>query len=175
VVRELYAWREETAARTNRPARTIVRDDLLIEIARRGPTRERDLHVIRGLPKRDLPAIVRVVEHARNLPIEECPPTIERDQEIPQVTMVTNVLLAVLGNVCAQKEIATNLVASNTDVRLLVRARQQGKPLPAESPLTRGWRAAHILPELLAVLEGRRTLRITDPTADAPFALVDID
>jgi ribonuclease D len=174
-VRELFAWREETAARTNRPARTIVRDDLLIEIARRNPTRERDLHVIRGLPKRDLPAILKVVEHARTLPIEECPLAIERDQEIPQVTMVSNVLLAVLGNLCAAKHLAMNLVASNTDVRLLVRTRQQGKPLPEDFPLTRGWRGVHILPELLAVLEGRRSLRITDPTADAPFALGEID
>src|SRR5262245_14904637 len=58
VVRDLFAWREEVAERTNRPPRTIVRDDLLIEIARRNPTKERDLHVIRGLPRRDLPAVV---------------------------------------------------------------------------------------------------------------------
>src|SRR5262249_32294888 len=46
VVRSLFAWREETADRLNRPPRTIVRDDILIEIARRNPQREHDLHVI---------------------------------------------------------------------------------------------------------------------------------
>src|SRR5262249_44346110 len=65
VVRGLYLWREETAARTNRPARAICRDDLLIEIARRNPTRERDLQVIRGLPRRDLGAILDVVAQVR--------------------------------------------------------------------------------------------------------------
>src|SRR5205814_6318121 len=45
VVRELYTWREETAARTPRPARRIVRGDLLIVIARRGLTRQLDLPV----------------------------------------------------------------------------------------------------------------------------------
>ena len=39
IVRELSRWREGVAAQTNRPARTIVRDDLLVEIARRNPTR----------------------------------------------------------------------------------------------------------------------------------------
>src|SRR5262249_2833511 len=73
VVRELYTWREATAARTNRPARTIVRDDLLVEIARRNPSRERDLHVIRGLPRRDLPAILEAGGRARALPPEPCP------------------------------------------------------------------------------------------------------
>ena len=60
-VRALYHWREETAAQTNRPARSIVRDDLIVEIARRNPTQERDLQVVRGLPKRDLEAIVETV------------------------------------------------------------------------------------------------------------------
>src|SRR5947199_1969474 len=48
VVRALYAWREAEAARTNRPTRAIIRDDLIVEIARRNPTRERDLQVVRG-------------------------------------------------------------------------------------------------------------------------------
>src|SRR5262245_13348324 len=94
VVRELFAWRDETAARTNRPARTIVRDDLLIEIARRNPTRERDLHVIRGLPRRDLEAIIQAVERARAIPLEQCPPVAEREMDPPQVGFVTSVLNA---------------------------------------------------------------------------------
>src|SRR5262245_22086391 len=49
VLRELFLWREQRAAQLNRPPRTIVRDDLLVEITRRNPTKERDLHVIRGL------------------------------------------------------------------------------------------------------------------------------
>src|SRR5262249_31356302 len=65
IVRELFTWREEMASRCNRPARTIVRDDLLVEIARRNPTRERDLHVVRGLPRRDLEAVLKAVAHAR--------------------------------------------------------------------------------------------------------------
>src|SRR5207247_2002300 len=68
VVRALFQWREETAARTNRPARAIVRDDLILEIARRNPTHERDLHTLRGLPRRDLEAIVQTVVRAGELP-----------------------------------------------------------------------------------------------------------
>jgi ribonuclease D len=174
VVRELHAWREETAARMNRPARTIVRDDLLIEIARRNPTRERDLHVIRGLPRRDLAAIVEVVEQARSLPLEQCHALLEREQDIPQVSLVSNVLLAVLGDFAARHHLAPNLVASSGDVRQLVRARFQGAPLP-ESPLTQGWRSQHVLPELLAVLEGRRSVRVADLLAEAPFAYTEHD
>jgi ribonuclease D len=169
VVRELYTWREQAAARLNRPARSIIRDDLVIEIARRNPTQERDLHVIRGLPKRDLEAVMRAVERGRAVPLAECPPLAERDQDPPQVTLATGIMMAVLTDVSARMRLAPNLVASTQDVKLLVRARWQGGPSPEESPLTRGWRARHLLPELLAVLEGRRAVRIGDLRADAPL------
>jgi ribonuclease D len=173
VVRELSRWREETAARTNRPARTIARDDLLVEIARRNPTRERDLAVIRGLPRRDHAAILAAAQRARDLPLEQCPAVLDREQDRPQVQLVTNVLTAVLGDFCARTALAPNLVANSQDVKQLVRARLHGEPLPDESLLTRGWRSREVLPHLLAILEGRRSLRITDLTADAPFTVSD--
>ncbi len=173
IVRALYNWREETAARTNRPTRAIVRDDLIIEIARRNPARERDLQVVRGLPRRDLDAILQIVAEARNLPIEDCPIASGREQDPPQVGLVANVLTAVLGDVCARLKLAPSLVASTNEVKLLVRARLAAQPLPSESLLASGWRRGHILPELLAVLEGRRLLRIADVTADAPFDYSD--
>ncbi|HBI46375.1 MAG TPA: ribonuclease D [Planctomycetales bacterium] len=172
VVRALFHWREETAARTNRPARTIVRDDLVVEIARRNPTQERDLQTLRGLPRRDLAAIVQAVVQARELPLEECPAAMERDQDPPQVLLTAGVITAVLGDVCARLRLAPNLVASNQDVKRLVRARFLGAALPTDLPLTQGWRAAAILPDLLAVLDGRRLVRIADVTAPAPFAYV---
>jgi ribonuclease D len=173
IVRELYAWREESAARTNRPPRVIVRDDLLIEIARRNPVKARDLHPVRGLPKRDLQAIVQVVERARGLPLEQCPTVAEREQDPPQVGLVVSVLMAALGDFAARERLAANLAATTQDVKLLVRARLQGEPAPPESLLTHGWRAAHVLPHLQAVLDGRRSLRIHDVRAEAPFAYAD--
>jgi ribonuclease D len=174
VVRELFAWREETAARTNRPARTIVRDDLLIEIARRNPARERDLHVIRGLPRRDLSAILEVVHRALALPPEQMPVVIGREIDPPQVSMVAGVLTAVLGDFCVRRRLAPNLVASASDVKALIRAKLQGEPPPADSLLTQGWRGQHVLPELHAVLEGRRGLRIANVRADTPFDLIEL-
>jgi ribonuclease D len=173
VVRALYAWREETATRTNRPTRSIVRDDLIVEIARRNPARERDLQSVRGLPRRDLEAIVKTVAEARSLPIEECPSVLGREQDPPQVTLVANVLTAVLGDLCARLRLAPNLVASGNDVKCLVRARLSGRSLPSESLLATGWRAKHVLPDLLSILEGRRLLRIADVRADAPFEYND--
>jgi ribonuclease D len=174
IVREIYAWREATAARTNRPPRSLCRDDLIVEIARRNPRRPHDLQVIRGLPRRDIDAILSAVERARQLPLEQCPRTVEREWDRPQVSLISNVLSAVLGDVCVRRHLAANLVATSQDIKLLIRSRlQPQKPttdVAPESLLTQGWRQRHILPEILAVLDGRRSVRIADVHADAPFA-----
>ncbi len=175
VVRALYTWREETAAQTNRPTRAIVRDDLIVEIARRNPTRARDLQVVRGLPRRDLDAIFRTITEARELPPEQCPALAEREQDPPQVALVAGVLIAVLGDRCARLRLAPNLVASGNDLKLLVRARLPGGPAPEGSRLTQGWRAAHILPDLQAVVEGHRLLRVADVASEAPFTYHEVE
>lgn len=169
VVRALFQWREETAARTNRPIRSICRDDLLIEIARKNPQKDRDLDVIRGLPKRDLPAIVRVVIAAQEQPPEQWPVAMERDQDTPQVTLVGALLNAVLADLCLRLGLAQSLVASTNDVRQLVRANQNGVQPSSDLLVANGWRGTHILPELLAVLEGRRLVRVADVAAEAPL------
>jgi ribonuclease D len=110
-----------------------------------------------------------VVERARALPPESWPRMAEREQDPPQVQLVTNVLTAVLGDLCARWRLASNLVAGSNDLKLLVRSRLQGGALAAESLLTQGWRGTHVLPELLAVLDGRRCLRIADVSAVNPF------
>ena len=175
IVRALYQWRDEAGARTNRPTRAICRDDLLIEIARRNPTRERDLHVIRGLPRRDLAAIVDVVQQAGALPPERWPRAADREQDPPQVQLVANVLGAALGDLCARWRLAPSLVATSSDLKLLVRSRLQRGPLPAESLLTQGWRGAHVLPELLAVLDGRTSVQVADVASESPFRFVPVE
>jgi ribonuclease D len=169
VLRELFRWRDEEAAHANRPARTVLRDDLLVEIARHTLKSEQDLHVVRGLARRYAAALWQAIERARALPAEQLPMPAEREQDPPQAGLVGNVVSAVLGDFCVRQRLAPNLVATNQDVKLLVRSRLQGDPLPAESLLTQGWRAQYVLPELLAVLDGRRRLRVADVRAEAPF------
>jgi ribonuclease D len=174
VLREAFHWRDEEAARVNRPARTVVRDDLLIEIARHTLKNEQDLHMVRGLAKRYATPLWAALQRARALPLDELPLPAEREQDLPQAGLVGNIVAAVLGDVCARERLAPNLVATGQDVKLLVRSRLQGDPLPIESLLTQGWRAQHVLPALLAVLDGRRRVRVADVRAEAPLAYDDM-
>jgi ribonuclease D len=169
VAREVFMWREECAVRTNRPSRALLRDDLIVEIARRAPQRERDLSSIRGLGRADHAAILAAVARAKALPPDQWPEEFERDYDPPQINLVASLLGVVLADLCLRRKLTTPLVATSHDLKGLVRARAQGGGAPAESPLARGWRREHILPELMGVLEGNVALRVGDLAAEAPL------
>ncbi len=174
IVREIYAWREEKAARYNRPSRSILRDDLIVEIARRNPQVEADLTTLRGMGKADFAGMLAAVKTASELPADEWPEAIERECDVPQVTVVASLLNAVLGDLCSRKRLTPGIVATTQDVKWLVRARHRGDPLPAESHLTHGWRKECLLPELLDFLEGRRGLRIGDLQGGAVIEYLEV-
>ena len=64
------------------------------------------------------------------------------------------------------------VAASNNDVRALVRAHLGGEE-PPDVPLTRGWRAEHLLPRLLAVLRGDVLVRVANLKSPAPLDYAD--
>ncbi len=173
LVRDLFLWREKTAAETNRPARSVVLDDLLVEIARRNPKSPRDLQVIRGLSKRYINAILDVAHNARQLAPEAYPELLEREQDPPQVAMVTHIVSAFLSDWCVKLKLANNLVAANQEIKALVKAFFNETPIPAKSLLAQGWRKSYILPELVRLLEGKRAVRIADIQSASPLDWVD--
>jgi ribonuclease D len=175
VVRALHQWRDEKADRQNRPARTVVRDDLLVEIARRNPKDEHDLEVMRGLQKKEFPEIIRVVREARALPPEQWPVSVPREIDPPQVAMVAGLLNAVLGDFCGRTQLAPGLVCTTADVRQLVRSEMTGGPLPATNALASGWRAQAVLPELRAVLRGQRAIRVAALDREMPFTVESVE
>lgn len=169
LLRALFLWREQTALKANRPARTILRDDLLVELARRNPRSVDDLHMVRGLPKRHAEALFQAAQAARQLSTEELPETIERDSDPPQVPPITAVLWAMLSDFCTRHEISPNLLVTASDLKALIRSRLFHRPLPASCLLGRSWRAEFVLPSLLEFLEGKKSLRIRDLAAETPF------
>jgi ribonuclease D len=169
ILREVFYWREKAAAELNRPARTILRDDLLVEITRRNPKSMHDLQPVRGIAKRHLDAIFDAVQRGRALRADECPPLAEREQDPPQQGLLVNLLAAQLAHIAEEMGLAANLVATQLELKMLVRARIQKAAPPAHSLLQQGWRSEHILPHLQAMLEGRVNLHVGDIQKEVPF------
>lgn len=170
IVRELFAWRESAAERHDRPVRSILRDDLLIEIARRMPKNEQDFETLRGVTARERGPILEAVQRGRAAPPDGWPHVAEREVEIPSVTLVTSLLSAALGDLCARTELSAALVGTTSDLRALVRGRYENKPVsPEDCGLCEGWRAREVLPVLSAMLEGQGEIRVGNLRRDAPL------
>ncbi len=174
VAREVYGWRDKFAEKLNRPPRFLMRDDLLIEIARRAPTKADELHAVRGLPRGQEEAILEAIRRAKALPTEECPEPETRDNDTSNVVLLGNLLNVVLADFAGRNRLAANLVSSGADLKAIVRSRAAGEPLP-DVALCRGWRAKAVLPELLAILSGDTAIRVADPKAAEPLELVELE
>lgn len=171
LLRAMFLAREAVASQMNRPPRVLVRDDLLVEIARRNPKSAIELQTTRGMAKRFVQPLWEAIEHARKLPADQLPKVIEREQDRPQVALIVNLLAAILNDFCAREKLAVSLTATVSDLRDLVRAKML-KEQPAETNLLMsGWRKEFVLPILLEVLEGKRSIRITNLEAESPFVL----
>jgi ribonuclease D len=175
MARRLAEWREDLARRQNRPLRQILRDDLLVAIARRQPTNRHGLEALRDFNRPALLSrageILSVLEEARTLPEDELPELSARQEEAPGISTVTNLLSAALAQRCAQAQVAGSLVANVADLKYLVRWHSDGRDEARRPFLLEGWRSAFCGQILLDVLEGRLALRVVDPAGEFPVVL----
>jgi ribonuclease D len=174
-VRRLAAWRENNARSHNRPLRSVLRDDLLVAIAKRQPANRRDLEALRDFNRPALlnqsEAILAVLEQARAVPADGLPEHPFRPDESPGTSTLVNLLSAALGQHCAQHGVAGSLVANVTDLRHVIRWFLSGRQEQDHPDVLKGWRGELCGHLLLEVLEGRRTFRVIDPASEYPISL----
>jgi ribonuclease D len=178
MARRLSEWREDEARRQNRPLRQVVRDDLLVAIAKRQPRTRRDLEALRDFNRPALlnrsNEILAVVEQARAVPEAELPELPPRHEEPPGLSTVTNLLSAALAQCCVQNQLAGSLVANVADLKNLVRWHLGGRDDSDPPALLQGWRGELCGPLLLNVLEGKLALRVVDPESEFPVAIEEL-
>lgn len=178
----LYEWREAEAERRNRPQRRLLRDDILLDIARRKPRSEADLLATRDMNRSDYRRaagdLLQCVQDALELPDNELPP-VERSErhEAHQDEQVLGKLLAIaLSNRCAEMNVSLQLVGTSADLRDFVRAHlQSGKKSSGAARLNRGWRAEVCGALLTDLLDGKVSLRVKDLESDHPLVFETVD
>jgi ribonuclease D len=173
--RQLALWREDDARRRNRPLRQVMRDDLLVGIAKRLPRNARELEALRDFNRPALLShtntILAILDRARSAPEEQLPELFSRPEEPPGVSMVSSLISAALAQHCAQNQVATALVANATDLRHLVRWHLEGRDESHCPPLLQGWRLEFCGKLLLDILAGRLALRVADAGSEYPVVL----
>ncbi|MDG2206604.1 MAG: ribonuclease D [Pirellulales bacterium] len=174
IVRELWFWREKTAEKRNLPVRRVLRDDLIIELAKHPTTDSDQITSIRGMDRGDLrkviPEIAACVKRGLELPENELPKSQKRRELPPQLNMLGQLLSSALQSICHKSQLATSIVGNPSDVRELIAYRlgvQDSLPAPA---LTRSWRAELVGQLLDDLLAGKVAVHIEDPRRALPLA-----
>jgi ribonuclease D len=172
IVRELFHWRDAEARRRNQPARRVLRDDLIVEIARRGSADVKHIQAVRGMERGDLQRrmgeLAAAVQRALDLPDAECPERPSRER-VPELSVLGQFLFAALGSISREARLAPNLVGTPSDIREWM-AYRSTKSRDNPPQLARGWRAEFVGRLFDDLLDGKLSIRVEDPSSDHPLA-----
>ncbi|HTN75393.1 MAG TPA: HRDC domain-containing protein [Pirellulaceae bacterium] len=175
ILRELWHWREEEAKRRNIPAKRVLRDDLLVELAKRGTADPKRISAVRGLERGDLqrhmPTIAAGIERALAMSERDYPRHL-RGSSLSQLTLIGQFLSTALGSICRAAQVAPSLVGTAQDVRELIAYRLGMEDFsPDELPsLAQGWRAEVVGQKIEDLLTGKLAIRITDALSEHPLS-----
>lgn len=163
VLERLVEWRDRWAQARNRPTRAMMRDDVLVTIAKRRPQRASDLEVLRGFPQSRKSKVVReildVIKAGAATPKAEWPEPFKIRDDSPMIKAALSILSAFVRSVCHEENLGHDLVGSTQRLReLLDYLLDESEKHPL---LLTGWREKFIGRRLVDLLEGRSELHLS--------------
>ena len=168
VLRELAAWREAEARRRNVPRGRVMRDEVLLQLARHPPKSVHELRGLRGVHSSEVDRhgeqLLATITSALALPPSAWPEVPRERKPDPESTGIVELLQAVLKARAAEQGIAPTMLATSSDLQALVEAKQNRTTL--DVPILRGWRRQLVGDLLLQVLDGAVTITV-DRTSGA--------
>ena len=162
IICELVQWREKEAQVRDCLAKNIVRDESLLELARKAPLDSEGLSRIRGLHKNEITRskknILAAIQGGLNLPLDQIPKLPEF--EIYKAPPGIEEMLSALVQIRAEKlKIEPSVLADRKKINDFVKCFDQKLSLE-KHPLFCGWRKQAIGNQLYLVLTGEMALAI---------------
>lgn len=166
LLRELVAWREEQAQRSDRPRRHVVPDETLVDLALQAPTSAGGVRRLRSISDKAAGRygadIASVIESALDLPPQPRRP--RSDQPGDDALARARLAQAFLTGQALRHELDPALLANKSELDAIVHA---ADPEPEDHRLLSGWRRTFIGDDLLRVLSGEAAVRV-DPQSGLP-------
>ncbi len=157
VLRELAAWREGEAKRRNVPRSRVIRDEVLLQLARQPPRHQDELRKVRGLHPSEVDrngeSVLAAIRAALALPPSAWPVLTKERKPEPESNGFVELLQAIVKARALEEEIAPTLLATTADLQELVEAKTNRSAL--DLPLLRGWRRILVGELLLDALDGK--------------------
>ncbi len=176
VLRELAAWREAEARRRNVPRGRVMRDEVLLQLARHPPKSVSELRGLRGVHSSEVDRhgeqLLGTITSALALPPTSWPEVPRERNPDPESTGIVELLQAVLKARAAEEGIAPTMLATSSDLQTLVEAKQNRATL--DVPILRGWRRQLAGDLLLKVLDGAVTITVDRTSGALKMAQEDL-
>ncbi len=166
IASELCRWREQVAQRQNRPRRWIVKDEALVEIARRKPASAAELAQVPDLAektaRRHGDELLQIVRAAAQVDSQDYPRH-DRTLRLDDAELALgDCLMGLCRAIAADNGVALATLATRKDVDKLVANRRSSR-------LLQGWRFAMAGEKLLAFMHGQARIGV----AGGAIELVD--
>ena len=176
IVRQLWKWRESRARESDCLPKRVLRDDLIVELARRGTTEEQKIKDIRGMERRGLAdqyaAIGAAIQAALNTPDNELP---QRPRGTRRVVspMLSQFLSTSIACISRQQKLAPPIVGNTENVRELLGYELDRRPNDPVPALLKGWRGEIVGKAFRKILAGELAIRVADVNENQPLEFID--
>jgi ribonuclease D len=185
VLQALCLWRDQEAKRKDKPARSVLNDNILLELARKPPEDLSDIQRIRGVRPDQLQGwgkhIIRVVEEAKLLSETDLPHWPAGRAPSKSDVLIADVLYMVLKLGSQDLAIAPELISTREELQSFVRlgkarltnVHSDVEPEAEESdhPLLNGWRFELVGSQLLKILDGAKISLTVATNSETPVKL----
>jgi ribonuclease D len=154
----LTRWREQLARSKNRPRRWVVRDDVLIEIAKRMPQTPEALDKIHGCDahvNKHAAHVVDLIKQAQVMPKERWPSLGKHARLTSEQEAQVDLLMAVVRTRAEENLVTPAVLASRKELECLVQGKHQ-------CAVCAGWRAELVGNELRAIMNGERSVHLSE-------------
>lgn len=179
IVRQVWLWREDRAEESDQPPRRVLRDDLVIELAKRQTDNIERIRSLRGMERRNLvphfEALSEAIRIALEMPEEELPKR-PRSNRKKYANMLSQFLSMSIACVCRKHQMAPSIVGNMDNVRELLAYELDGDGKDSEASLPyllRGWRSEVVGKSFRDLLSGDLAIRVADRNADVPLEFID--
>jgi len=159
ILQKLAEWREHRAIKSNRPRRWILKDDVLLDLARLAPETTKKMGLIRGLESSTIErfgkTFIELISSGKNIPKDQWPILKKPQILTTQQDAIVDALMALLRKFCDEQSIAPIAVASRKDIERMVTGDESIE-------LLQGWRSEIVGHHLQAFLNGDIAITTND-------------
>ncbi|MEM1070489.1 MAG: HRDC domain-containing protein [Planctomycetota bacterium] len=171
-VRQLWLWREGRAREMDRLPRRVLRDDLMVELAKRGSTDQRKIKGIRGMERRGFSEhyadIGAAIQRALDTPEKDLPKRARGSRKVVS-PMLSQFFSTAFACISRQQKLAPSIVGNADDVRELLGYKLDRKQHDPEPALLKGWRGEIVGKTFDRLLAGELSIGIADLNDPQPL------